>query len=209
MQETDDAKERADLIMTNVIPLGHRFYPSESSFPLRSWFDLFSRRLSKLSFLPGFIATLLVRFTLANKSTLTPGWAARVLIQCGIRFAEIWDVFHEMYESQVINFDSSFFLDDLNEILGTTLQWSRKRSSGVIRNRCAYNRLDCRVHPAASQHFTSRIPSCSSWFGMRSISVWTRAQPDWDESFVRECQTSVKKILVASHRIYGLSIPLL
>ena len=36
MQETDDAKDRADLIMTNVIPLGQRFYPSESSFPLRS-----------------------------------------------------------------------------------------------------------------------------------------------------------------------------
>ena len=54
------------------------------------------------SSLPGFIATLLVRFTLANKNILTPGWAARVLIQCGVRFAEIWDVFHEMYESQVI-----------------------------------------------------------------------------------------------------------
>ena len=48
MQETDDAKDRADLIMTNVIPLGQRFYPSESSFPLRSCFDLFSTCLSNL-----------------------------------------------------------------------------------------------------------------------------------------------------------------
>jgi nuclear pore complex protein Nup155 len=103
MQETDDAKDRADLIMTNVIPLGQRFYPSESSFPLRSFLDLFSGRPLNLSYPPGFVATLLVRFTLANKDTLTPGWAARVLIQCGVRFAEIWDVFHEMYESQVIN----------------------------------------------------------------------------------------------------------
>lgn len=109
MQETDDAKDRADLIMTNVIPLGQRFYPSESSFPLRSCPICFSRRIPNLSLTPGFIATLLVRFTLANKNTLTPGWAARILIQCGVRFAEIWDVFHEMYESQVIN-SISFYL---------------------------------------------------------------------------------------------------
>ena len=110
MQETDDAKDRADLIMTNVVPLGQRFYPSESSFPLRSYFDLFYRRTPNLSLPLGFIATLLVRFTLANKNALTPGWAARVLIQCGVRFAEIWDVFHEMYESQVIDSTSSYYL---------------------------------------------------------------------------------------------------
>jgi len=52
----------------------------------------------------GFIATLLVRFMLANKNELPSGWAARVLIQCGVRFPEIWDVFHEMYESQVRSF---------------------------------------------------------------------------------------------------------
>ena len=86
MQETDDTKDHADLIMTNVIPLGQWFYPSESSFPLRSWFDLFSRHPLKFSFLLGFIATLLVRFTLANKNMLTPGWAARVLIQCDVQF---------------------------------------------------------------------------------------------------------------------------
>jgi nuclear pore complex protein Nup155 len=50
---------------------------------------------------PGFIATLLVRFTLANKSTVPYGWAPRILVQCGVPFVEIWDVFHEMYESQV------------------------------------------------------------------------------------------------------------
>ena len=187
MQETDDAKDRADLVMTNVIPLGQRFYPSESSFPLRSWFDLFSRCPFKLLFLLGFIATLLVRFTLANKNTLTPGWSARVLIQCGVRFAEIWDVFHEMYESQVIKSVFFLFLGWLNEILGTTLQWSRKRSGSVIRNRCAYNRLDCRVHPATSQHLTSRIPRGSGWFGVWSISVRTGAQSDWNEGFVWEC----------------------
>ena len=38
---------------------------------------------------------------LANKNTLPAGWASRILIQCGVRFAEIWDIFNEMYESQV------------------------------------------------------------------------------------------------------------
>ena len=35
MQESDDPKERADIIMNRVVPLGQRFYPSESSFPTR------------------------------------------------------------------------------------------------------------------------------------------------------------------------------
>ncbi|KAF8971407.1 nucleoporin [Flammula alnicola] len=87
MQETDDPKDRADLIMGRVVPLGQRFYPSESAFPLR------------------FITTLLVRFMLANKNILPAGWAARILVQCGVRFAEIWDLFHEMYESQVPPFN--------------------------------------------------------------------------------------------------------
>jgi len=49
----------------------------------------------------GYIATLIVRFLLANKTILPAGWAARLLVQCGVQFGEIWDVFHEMYESQV------------------------------------------------------------------------------------------------------------
>lgn len=44
---------------------------------------------------------LIVRFLLANKDSLPAGWAARLLIQCGVQFSEIWDVFNEMYESQV------------------------------------------------------------------------------------------------------------
>ena len=36
MQETDDPIERADAIMGRVVPLGQRFYPSESAFPLRT-----------------------------------------------------------------------------------------------------------------------------------------------------------------------------
>ncbi|KAJ7225588.1 nucleoporin [Mycena pura] len=77
----DDALATADQIMAKVVPLGQRFYPSESAFPLRH------------------IATLLVRFSLAHKGTLPFGWAPRVLVQCGVPFPEVWDVLHEMYES--------------------------------------------------------------------------------------------------------------
>jgi hypothetical protein len=49
----------------------------------------------------GHIAALLVRFVLANKGVVAFGWAPRILVQCRVPYVEIWDVFHEMYESQV------------------------------------------------------------------------------------------------------------
>ncbi|KAG6912027.1 hypothetical protein DXG01_000275 [Tephrocybe rancida] len=87
LREEADPSVTADLIQGRVVPLGKRFYPSESAFPLR------------------FIATLLVRFTLANKNVVAYGWAPRILIQCGVPFTDVWDVFHEMYESQVPPFN--------------------------------------------------------------------------------------------------------
>ncbi len=33
--------ERADIIISRVIPLGQRFYPSEGAFPLREWSGLY------------------------------------------------------------------------------------------------------------------------------------------------------------------------
>ncbi|KAF8905503.1 nucleoporin [Gymnopilus junonius] len=82
-EKTNDPTEKADLIRSRVVPLGQRFYPSDSAFPLQ------------------YIATLLVGFMLRHKEHLEVGWAARILIDCGVRYAEIWDIFHEMYESQV------------------------------------------------------------------------------------------------------------
>lgn len=29
------------------------------------------------------------------------GWAPRILVQCGVPHPEVWDILHEMYESQV------------------------------------------------------------------------------------------------------------
>lgn len=47
------------------------------------------------------IARLLVEFQLANTDAVQPGWVVQVLALCGIPYVEIWDVFHQMYESQV------------------------------------------------------------------------------------------------------------
>ncbi|KAJ7125656.1 nucleoporin [Mycena crocata] len=77
----------ADELIAKVVPLGQRFYPSESAFPLRH------------------IATLLVRFSLSHKGPLPFGWAPRILVQCGVPFSEVWDVLHEMYESHVPPFN--------------------------------------------------------------------------------------------------------
>nr|GAT44113.1 nucleoporin [Mycena chlorophos] len=77
----------ADQISSRVITFGQRFYPSEAAFPLRH------------------IATLLVRFSLANAGTLPLGWAPRVLVQCRVPYPEVWDVLGEMYESHVPPFN--------------------------------------------------------------------------------------------------------
>lgn len=54
----------------------------------------------------GVIALLLVRFNLRKQGMLPYGWAPRILIQCGVPYQEVWDIFHEMYESQVRVFRS-------------------------------------------------------------------------------------------------------
>lgn len=49
----------------------------------------------------GYVVTLLVQFALRNKGSRPSGWAPRVLRECEIPYSEIWELFHEMYESQV------------------------------------------------------------------------------------------------------------
>lgn len=53
---------------------------------------------------------------LVNKDVLPAGWAARILVQCGVRFAEIWDLLHEMYESQVTQSSNIPLKNASNEI---------------------------------------------------------------------------------------------
>jgi nuclear pore complex protein Nup155 len=113
LEDDANAQANADRIIAKVVPLGQRFCPSESAFPLRKGVqcsELASQTnlFFSLVFL-GHIATLLVRFVLANKGILPYGWAPRVLVQCGVPYTEIWDVFHEMYESQVCHSARTYF----------------------------------------------------------------------------------------------------
>jgi len=64
-----------------------RFYPSDSAFPLQH------------------ISSFVVRFALKNKGLRPYGWAPRLFKECGVPYPEVWDVFHEMYESQVPPFN--------------------------------------------------------------------------------------------------------
>lgn len=101
LERDTDAQTHADHIIASVVPLGKRFYPSESAFPLRtSTVSASSMDLIEACF-PGYVATLLISFSLRNRAQLPKGWAPRVLVQCGVPHAEIWDVLHDMYESHV------------------------------------------------------------------------------------------------------------
>ncbi|KAI0824272.1 nucleoporin [Trametes gibbosa] len=82
-----EPKVAADRILAKVIPLGQRYYPSDSAFPLQH------------------IASLLVRFSLTHKGDIPYGWTPRILVQCGVPYPEVWDILHEMYESQVPPFN--------------------------------------------------------------------------------------------------------
>ncbi|KZT30631.1 nucleoporin [Neolentinus lepideus HHB14362 ss-1] len=109
----------ADQAMSKVVSLGRRFYPSESAFPLR------------------YVASLLVRFGLANKGVLPYGWAPRVLVQCGVPYGEIWDIFHEMYESQVPPFNDQSNVQaissDISVLLSDWMQEAQQSQSTVAR----------------------------------------------------------------------------
>jgi nuclear pore complex protein Nup155 len=116
-------------------------------------------------FRAGHIATLLVRFALNHKGVIPYGWAPRILVQCGVPYVEIWDVFHEMYESQVNNFCVVFVLlqcfipctqippfndqpnvqaisSDIAVLLGDWLDDARRPQSSVGRGEFPVGRID-------------------------------------------------------------------
>ncbi|TFY73690.1 hypothetical protein EWM64_g10322, partial [Hericium alpestre] len=96
--------ETADAIQAQVVPLGQRFYPSDSAFPFRH------------------IAMLLVRFHLAHVDDIPPGWVPRILVQCGIPYAEVWDVLHQMYDSQVPPFNTQSAVQTISSAICILLQ---------------------------------------------------------------------------------------
>ncbi|KII93895.1 hypothetical protein PLICRDRAFT_36114 [Plicaturopsis crispa FD-325 SS-3] len=123
-----DSRAIADQIIRKVVPLGQRFYPSESAFPLRH------------------VSTLLVRFALANKGILPYGWAPRILVQCNVPFSEIWDVFHEMYESQIPPFNDQANVQaissDIAVLLSDWLEEAKRPQSSVGRGEFPVGRID-------------------------------------------------------------------
>ncbi|KAJ7487525.1 nucleoporin [Mycena galericulata] len=143
LEGEDDTLSTADQIIAKVVPLGQRFYPSESAFPLRH------------------IATLLVRFSLANKGSLPFGWAPRILVQCGVPFPEVWDVLHEMYESHVPPFNDQTNVQavssDIAVLLSDWIEDAKRPQSSTGR------RVDefpvGRIHLAVEQYLAELEPT--------------------------------------------------
>ncbi|KAF8507029.1 nucleoporin [Russula emetica] len=108
--------EALDRVQGKFVPLGQRFYGSDSSFPFKH------------------IARLLVEFQLANTDVVPPGWVVRMLARCSIPYVEIWDVIHQMYESQVPPFSSQSAVQILSAAICVLFQdWleAEKHSPGA------------------------------------------------------------------------------
>ncbi|KAI0670007.1 nucleoporin [Trametes maxima] len=126
--EGAEPKVAADRIVAKVIPLGQRYYPSESAFPLQH------------------VASLLVRFALAHKGDLPFGWAPRILVQCGVSYPEVWDILHEMYESQVPPFNEQANVQaissDIAVLLTDWIEEAKRPQSVASRSEFPVFRID-------------------------------------------------------------------
>ncbi|KAF9229208.1 nucleoporin [Gyrodon lividus] len=160
LEKGADAQTNADHIIASFVPLGKRFYPSESAFPLRH------------------IATLLVTFSLRNKSQLPKGWAPRILVQCGVPHAEIWDVLHEMYESHVppFNHQSSVqaISSDIAVLLSDWLEEAKRPQSLTARAELPVGRIDVAVG-----QYLSELDSSSTETSVIYESIKRQLRRNW------------------------------
>jgi len=131
LEKDADAHTHADHVIASVVPLGKRFYPSESAFPLR------------------YIVTLLISFSLRNKAHLPKGWTPRVLVQCGVPHGEIWDVLHDMYESHVPPFNNQASVQaisaDIAVLLSDWLEEAKRPQSSTAHAELPAGRIDMAV----------------------------------------------------------------
>ncbi|KZT72803.1 nucleoporin [Daedalea quercina L-15889] len=131
----------ADRVVSKVVPLGQRFYPSESAFPLRH------------------VASLLVRFSLAHKGALPYGWAPRILVQCSVPYPEIWDILYEMYESQIPPFNEQANVQSISSDIAVLLtDWlddAKRPQSAASRSEFPVYRID----QAVDQYLAELNPS--------------------------------------------------
>ncbi|CAL1695590.1 unnamed protein product [Somion occarium] len=143
----------ADRIFSTVVPLGQRFYPSEFAFPLRH------------------VASLLVRFALANKSVVLFGWAPRILVQCGVPHAEVWDILHEMYESQIPPFNAQANVQhvssDIAVLLNDWLEDVKRPQSSAARAEFPVYRIDQALDQYLSELEPSRQETKSLYEGVK------------------------------------------
>ncbi|KAH9857879.1 nucleoporin [Lenzites betulinus] len=123
-----EPKVAADRILAKVIPLGQRYYPSDSAFPLQH------------------ITSLLVRFSLTHKGDIPYGWAPRILVQCGVPYPEVWDILHEMYESQVPPFNEQANVQaissDIAVLLTDWIEEAKRPQSAASRGEFPVFRID-------------------------------------------------------------------
>ncbi|THH34060.1 hypothetical protein EUX98_g164 [Antrodiella citrinella] len=144
-----DPAVASDRIQSKVQPLGQRFYPSVSAFPLRH------------------IASLLMRFMLAHKDVVPNGWAPRILVQCGVPYADIWDILHEMYESQIPPFNDQANVQavssDIAILFSDWIESARRPQSGGTRGEFPVYRIDTAIDQYLSELSPSRTETKASY----------------------------------------------
>ncbi|KAJ8496905.1 hypothetical protein ONZ45_g12257 [Pleurotus djamor] len=144
LAEEGEPLEMADRLSAKVIPLGQRFYPSESAFPLRH------------------VAMLIVRFALQHKNSLPQGWSSRFLVQCRVPYQEVCDVLHEMYESQVPPFNDQANVQTISSELAILFaDWleeaKRPQSTLVSRGEFPVGRIDLAINQYLAELEPSRV----------------------------------------------------
>ncbi|KAF5374778.1 hypothetical protein D9758_000357 [Tetrapyrgos nigripes] len=152
-EENSDPLAQAEQIVPTVVPLGQRFYPSESAFPLR------------------IVADLLVRFSLERKERLPFGWAPRILVQCGVPFGEIWDVLHEMYESHIPPFNAQANVQaissDIAVLLSDWLEEAKRPNSSIGRGEFPVSRIDFAIDQYISELHPDRRETKATYEGVK------------------------------------------
>ncbi|KAI0033421.1 nucleoporin [Vararia minispora EC-137] len=135
--ESHSPADAADKLQRDVVLLGQRFYPSDAAFPFRH------------------VASQLATFQLTNTSTLPPGWSARILVACGVPYPEVWEVMHQMYESQIPPFNTQAAITTLAGgicvLLSDWVEAAKRSSSDQLPVARIYSAVDQYLQEATDQ----------------------------------------------------------
>lgn len=129
-----------------------------------------------------------MRFSLERKKVLPFGWAARILVQCGVPFAEIWDVLHEMYESHVSSSSThththtnpqpqvppfnaqanvQAISSDISVLLSDWLEEAKRPSSSVGRGEFPVGRIDLAIDQYLPELDADRVETKALYEGIK------------------------------------------